>query len=526
MMKKQILLITLALLPMLASADAVEIGGIYYTLITKGNAAEVTENPNKYNGSLVIPEAVTYNATVYNVKSIGDGAFNGCSGLSSVTIPNSVTSIRDGAFYGCSGLTTITIPNSVTSIGVSAFEGCSVLTSVTIPSSVTSIGVCAFKGCSGLPSITIPNSVTSIGASAFCDCSKLTSITIPNRVTTISDHTFSNCSNLTSVTIPNSVTIIEDKAFWKCYGLTSVIIPNGVTYIGRFVFLDCPGLTSVTIPNSVTSIGEGAFGYCSGLTSVTIPNSVTGIWSQAFYGCLGLTTVSIGSSATYISTQAFAQCPELKEVYCLAETVPETSSDAFEGSPIENASLHVLNGAVNAYKAAEPWKNFGIIGGGEVQKCAMPTISYADNKLTFSSTTEGVEYVSEIRDADIKKRNETNIWLNATYRISVYATKSGYTNSDIATATLCWIDQQPRTEGITDGVANIPANAVLIQSQGGTITVQGCDEGEQVSVYGINDTQAGTSISQNGAAIVNTSLQPGSITIVKIGENSVKVVMK
>ena len=525
-MKKQILLITLALLPMLASADAVEIGGIYYTLITKGNAAEVTENPNKYTGSLVIPETVTYNGTVYSVVSIGEGALWGCPGLASVTIPNSVTRIKDGAIGHCPGLTSITIPNSVTSIGVSSFEGCSGLISVTIPNSVTSIGASAFKECSGLTSVTIPNRVTSIGGHAFCDCSKLTSITISNRVTTISDHTFSGCSNLTSVTIPNSVTIIEDKAFWKCYGLTSVIIPNGVTYIGRFVFLDCPSLTSVTIPNSVASIGEGAFGYCSGLTSVTIPNSVTGIWRQAFYGCLGLTTVSIGSSATDISTQVFAQCPKLKEVYCLAETVPETSSDAFEGSPIENASLHVLNVSVDAYKAAEPWKNFGSIGGGDVQKCATPTISYADNKLTFSCTTEGVEYVSEIRDADIGKSNDKDIWLRATYKISVYATKSGYTNSDIAKATLCWIDQQPKTEGITDGVTNIPANAVLIQSQGGTITVQGCDEGERVSVYDINDTQTGSSISQNGAAIVNTNLQPGSIAIVKIGDKSVKVVMK
>ena len=134
--------------------------------------------------------------------------------------------------------------------------------------------------------------------------------------------------------------------------------------------------------------------------------------------------------------------------------------------------------------------------------------------------------MSEIRDADIKKHYDATISLTATYDISVYATKSGYANSDIATATLCWIDLQPRTEGISDGIADTPANAVLIQSQGGTITVQGCEEGEQVSVYGINGTQAGTSISQNGAAIVNTSLQPGSITIVKIGDNSVKVVMK
>jgi len=118
------------------------------------------------------------------------------------------------------------------------------------------------------------------------------------------------------------------------------------------------------------------------------------------------------------------------------------------------------------------------------------------------------------------------VQLTATYNISVYAMKSGYDNSDVATATLCWIDQQPQTEGITNGVANIRANAVLIQSEGGIIKVQGCDEGEQVSVYSINGSQAGSSVSQNGAASVNTNLQTGSIAIVKIGEKSVKVVVK
>jgi hypothetical protein len=146
--------------------------------------------------------------------------------------------------------------------------------------------------------------------------------------------------------------------------------------------------------------------------------------------------------------------------------------------------------------------------------------------LSFASDTEGAEFVTEITDTDIKKHYDSTIQLTATYTISVYATKAGYDNSDVATATLCWIDATPQTEGISDGIANIPANAVLIQSEGGTIKVQGCNEGEQVSVYGINGTQAGSSFSQNGAAIVNTNLQPGSIAIVKVGEKSIKVVMK
>ena len=211
------------------------------------------------------------------LTSIGDDAFWNCSGLTSITLPNSVTNIGDGAFFWCSGLTSITIGNSVTSIGNNAFHDCSRLTSVTIPNSVMSIGDDAFWGCSGLTSITIGNSVMSIGEEAFYNCSSLTSVTIPNSVTSIGNSAFWCCSGLTSITIGNSVTSIGNFAFYNCSGLTSVTIPNSVTSIEGRTFDGCIGLTSITIGNSVTSIGNLAFSGCSGLTSVTIPNSVTSI---------------------------------------------------------------------------------------------------------------------------------------------------------------------------------------------------------------------------------------------------------
>ncbi len=260
----------------------------------------------------------------YTIKDgtrvIVSSAFNGCSGLTSVTIPNSVTSIGYEAFNDCSGLTSVSIGNSVTSIGDYAFRDCSGLTSVTIPNSVTSIGNDAFGGCSGLTSVTIGESVTSFGEVAFNNCSGLTSVVwnakncedfgyynetpFNNILSQITSFTFGNevehipanlcygMSKLTEITIPNSVTSIGDYAFGGCSGLTSVTIPNSVTSIGSNAFRNCSGLTSVTIPNSVTSIGSHAFDYCSGLTSVTIPNSVTSIGSGAFYGCSGLTKVN------------------------------------------------------------------------------------------------------------------------------------------------------------------------------------------------------------------------------------------
>ena len=156
----------------------------------------------------------------------------------------------------------------LTTIGESAFEYCSSLTSVTIPDSVTEIGEWAFSDCDSLTSITIPDSVTSIGGSAFRYCDSLRSVTIGDSVTTIGDDAFSSCDSLTSVTIPDSVTTIGGAAFCFCDSLTSVAIGNSVTTIGNESFAYCNSLTSVTIGSGVTTIGESAFQDCSSLTSV------------------------------------------------------------------------------------------------------------------------------------------------------------------------------------------------------------------------------------------------------------------
>jgi hypothetical protein len=284
------------------------------------------------------------------VTSIGDYAFSGCTGLTNVTIPNSVTDIGQQAFNGCTGLKAIevdalnlayssaegvlfnktqsdlifypavkagpyTIPNSVTKIGDYAFFGCSGLTSVTIPSSVTSIGDSAFHSCTGLTSVTIPNSVTSIGGGAFYGCTGLTSVAIPNSVAFIEPSAFEFCTGLANVAIPDSVTSIQERAFFGCTGLTSINLPTSLTAIGEYVFYRCTGLTSVTIPNRVTSIGEAAFSGCTGLTSVTIPDSVTGIGYGAFSGCSGLTSVTIPGGVSSMSDSVFYGCTGLTSVY-------------------------------------------------------------------------------------------------------------------------------------------------------------------------------------------------------------------
>ena len=201
---------------------------LYYKITDKENHYVTVVSPTFVfpNGKMTIPDVVTNEGNSYQVTSIGDNAFNGCTGLTSVEIPNSVTSIGDNAFYRCTGLKSLTIGNLVESIGYAAFAGCEGLTSLTIPNSVTSIGLCAFDGCKGLKSVEIPNSVTSIGECAFYQCTGLTSVEIPNSVTSIGDNAFSGCTGLTKITsFANSFQTIGNNIFDKVNKSIPVYVP-------------------------------------------------------------------------------------------------------------------------------------------------------------------------------------------------------------------------------------------------------------------------------------------------------------
>ena len=183
-----------------------EVDGIYYDVVSFTDfTCRVTSGTEKYSGDIEIPSEVKYNNRTLSVTGIGNYAFQYCSSLTSVTIPDSVTEIGQYAFQGCSSLTSVTIPDSVTEIGEEAFYGCSSLTSVTIPDSVTKIGGSAFSGCSFLTSVTIPDSVTEIGDWAFKDCSSLVSIKLSDSLKSISYGLFEDCKSLESLSIPGSV---------------------------------------------------------------------------------------------------------------------------------------------------------------------------------------------------------------------------------------------------------------------------------------------------------------------------------
>ena len=371
-------------------------------------------------------------------------------------------------------------------------------------------------GCSGRGIVVIPEEVTYMNRT--------------RKVTSIRENAFYKDRELTSIIIPNSVTNIGEKAFYGCSGLTSITISNSIKIIQKQVFYDCSGLTSITIPNSVTSIGKGAFLYCRGLTSITIPNSVISIGGSTFYGCSSLTSITIPNSVTSIGVNAFGDC-DLPVVISLIENPFKIDNPTFSNNTIKNATLYVPVGTIDKYKSTDGWKDFlfikeGTGGGTTSKKCDTPTINYVNGILTFTCGTDGATCQYSITDTDIKAGTGNEVQLTATYTVSVYATASGYENSDVATATLCWLNTEPKTEGMTNNIASVRGNAILIQSYDGIINVSGADDGEAVSIYTTGGVMVGKNIVHGGHSSISTNIRSGEIAIIRIGNNSVKVVMQ
>lgn len=355
---------------------------------------------NKISGSYKIKEGTL---------TVANSAFYNCSGLTSVTIPDSVISIGWAAFAGCSGLTSVTFGSGITSIGGSAFQSCNSLESVTIPYGVTSISQSAFNNCTDLTNVIIPSSVTSIDENAFSGCSVLTSIIIPSSVTSIGRHAFSDCAALTNIMLPDSVTSIGEDAFgdtgyyndesnWendvlyignhlvaaKYSASGSYIIKEGTLTVADWIF-SWADITNITIPKSVKNIGLGAF-YCYNLNSITvdkankhysndeygvlfnkdkteliqypagnkrtdyaIPDGVKIISDYSFYYSNSLTSVTIPDSVTNIDEYAFFECFVLSDVYY-------TGSEEDWNNIIIGRSNYGLEGATIHYNYVLPEK--------------------------------------------------------------------------------------------------------------------------------------------------------------------------
>ena len=363
-------------------AQIVEMVDLQYSYDSENMTATVIHS--NYIGSITVPSTTTYEGQTYTVTAIGDRAFFGCSGLTSITLSESITTIGERAFRGCTGLTRINIPNTINSIGANAFQGCTGLITATYPSGASSIGAGIFSNCSGLMSIDLPRSTTSIVENAFLGCSGLTSIYIPQTVSSIGEGAFAQCSGLTNIYVSDSNpdydargncnAIIHTSTNTLVQGCVNTVIPDDVTSIGRQAFSSCSGLTSITIPEGVESLGIGCFAYCTDLSSVTLPQSLTSIDRLAFSGCTSLASIILPEQLDTLGYGVFSFCDNLLTVRCEAQTPPSIDEKTFQN--VADATLYVPFGTKAAYEAAQYWQDFGQI--------VEPTVDVTIDNITYS----------------------------------------------------------------------------------------------------------------------------------------------
>ena len=454
-------------------------GGVVTIPSTLGGAPVTSIGTFAFRWSLIttinIPQGVTsigdfafygcYGLTTVSIQqgliSIGNGAFS-ITSLTTINIPQGVTSIGDGAFYDCKSLTSIGIAEGVKSIGDNTFAGCTGLTSINLPKGLTIIGDRAFSHCTGLTSINIPQGVTSIGNGAFSSCTglktisvsvdnlnyasingmlfnkagttlitcpeALTNINIPQGVTSIGDWAFSSCTGLTSIGIPEGVTIIGEWAFSYCKGLTSINLPQGLTIIRNGAFVGCTGLTSIGIPEGVTSIGGQTFSNCTGLTSINLPQGLTSIGYGSFSCCTGLTSISLPQGLTIIDDGAFGGCNGLTTIrFNSASTTIYDSADTI---PAETKIIGYARSTAKTY-ASKYNRKFEVIG-------TTTDIKVTGVKLNKKVTTINVG-ANEILSVTISPTNATN--KDVTWK-----------SSNVAVAT---VDSNGKVVGLKAGTATI-----------------------------------------------------------------------
>ena len=272
---------------------------------------------------------------IKRVTIIGDfneiiGAFDGCAGLKSVSLPDTLTTIGACSFRGCKGLRKIDLPDSVNVIVYEAFRGCVGLKSINIPKNVEYIGRGAFRGCTGLTNIQWNNKLKRIDNGTFSGCIGIKEIDIPDTVNYIGTTAFYNCSLLSEVDIPSSVEIINNNAFANCKNLSKVILNDGTETIGSGAFENCESLKELSVPDSVTEIGSGAFSNCISLERVDLSSEIICLNSYIFGNCEKLKAVAIPEKTEYIGSGAFYNCSSIESIN-VPSKVKTIDSGAFSG---------------------------------------------------------------------------------------------------------------------------------------------------------------------------------------------------
>ena len=487
--------------------------------------------------------------------------FNGCSNLKTVTLDCKYVW---GMFRGLPSLTDVTITENAKLIDNYAFMDCTGLVSLTFPQTVESIASCVISGCTNFKDLTcLPPTAPQTFNNSFDEI-------IKNVVLHVPDYAIESYKgkepwvNFMEIVVIEKVTDFDliyyvDGEEYKVvkYKYDDEIIPEEYPVKEGYTFSGWEGLPTNMPGKDVKVYGtfarnevkenrviywalnEKAFviGNDNASGDVIIAEKVTfnekelpviKVVSNAFEGCKGISTIELPATITNIGERAFAGIDKLTDVTIYAENVPETDWTAFENSYVDYATLHVPNGSVDKYKAVGPWKDFKeiiAIEGTEppfTEKCNEPTIEYKDGKLFVNCGTEGAECVTSITSEDVNTHNGNEIEITATYNISAYAKAEGYENSEVVTATLCWIEVEETGTHINE---QIKAKAVLIQSHEGMLLITGAID-DVIEIYDITGKLIASAYASSGTTTIETMLKSGDIALVKIKGKTIKVVMR
>ena len=405
-----------------------------------------------------IASTVVYKGITMNVKTIQPYLAYNNKYINSLTVDYE-GELPNYAFTNCSNMQSVTLGQKLSAIGTNAFQGCSSLEAVTIPDNVKALGNYCFSGCSSIKDLKIGSQIETINQYAFSDCTSLPSVIIPSAVKTINNYVFNKCTSLAKVIIADSdqdLTIGSngsDPIFSSC-PLDSVYIGRNINYNtsqnnGYSPFYRNTLLRAVKITDKETEISENEFYGCSNLQRVIIGDGVTSIGNWAFSGCQSLKFFAFGSQVATIGQEAFSDCAGVIEITSKAATPPVCGTQALDDINKWDCKLYVPDGCMATYESANQWKDFfykdegeGTASQGEngeqiVKKCETPSISFTDEKISFACATEGVVFHYTISHSDVQEgASSKDVNLTQTYNITVYASKDGYNNSEVAKATL------------------------------------------------------------------------------------------